>query len=266
MRLAYEVHGQGEPILLLAGTAMGKEAWLGGLAPALADAGYQVVLMDNRGFGGSDAPPAPYAIADLAADTAGLIEHLGIGPCRLVGYSLGGFVAEFLAAERPDLLRAAALLACAGPATAYARLREETELEFIHQGIDLPHRKQIFDFLATSFTSAKLQDDMFVQRIIDRMLSSPLWGNPGRHGQLTAADEWHAQYADTHAARWAKISVPVLAVAFEHDCNYPPADARQLTQGVSGAELVVIPESLHGGVFTHAAEVAKALLTFFATN
>jgi pimeloyl-ACP methyl ester carboxylesterase len=94
---------------------MVKEAWLAGPAPALADAGYQVVLLDNRGAGASDAPPAPYTVADLAADTAGLIQQLGIGPCRLVGFSLGGAVAEHLAAERADLVRAAALLGSAGP-------------------------------------------------------------------------------------------------------------------------------------------------------
>src|SRR5215831_12721883 len=104
------------------GTGLVKEALLGGPAPALVGAGYQVVLMDNRGTGGSDAPPAPYAVADLAADAAGLIEQLGIGRCRLVGWSLGGYVAEFLAAERPDLVRAVALLGSAGPPTAFARL------------------------------------------------------------------------------------------------------------------------------------------------
>jgi pimeloyl-ACP methyl ester carboxylesterase len=113
VRLAYELHGQGTPVLFLPGTSMVKEAWLVGPAPALADAGYQVVLVDNRGVGGSDAPSAPYAVADLAADAAGLIEQLGIGRCRLVGYSLGGFVAEFLAAERPDLVRAVAVLGSA---------------------------------------------------------------------------------------------------------------------------------------------------------
>jgi pimeloyl-ACP methyl ester carboxylesterase len=73
--LAYEVHGQGEPILFLAGLA--KEAWFGGPAPAIAEPGYQVVLVDNRGFGRSEAPPVPYAIADLAADTAGLNDDAG---------------------------------------------------------------------------------------------------------------------------------------------------------------------------------------------
>src|SRR5262249_53951337 len=106
VRIAYELHGHGEPIVFVPGTGMVKEALLAGRATALVETGYQGVLMDTGGVGGSDAPPAPYAVADLAPDVAGLIEQLGIGRCRVVGYSLGGFVTEFLAAERPDLVMA----------------------------------------------------------------------------------------------------------------------------------------------------------------
>jgi len=264
VRLAYELHGQGEPILFLPGTSMEKEAWLVGPAPALADAGYQVVLVDNRGRGGSDAPPPPYAVADLAADTAGLIEQLGIGRCRLAGYSLGGFAAEHLAAERPDLVRAVALLGSAGPPTAYLQFAIEAELETARQGIDVPQRKQIADALAGLLTPAQLQDDAMIQGLTEGMSARPPWGNPGRHGQFAADHAWFTQYAATHAARWAKISVPLLAVAFEQDAGFPPASARQFTQAVPGAELAVIPDAGHGGVFTHAGEVAEVLLKFFA--
>jgi pimeloyl-ACP methyl ester carboxylesterase len=266
VRLAYELQGHGTPILFLPGTGMVKEAWLGGPAPALADAGYQVVLVDNRGVGGSDAPPAPYAVADLAADTAGLIEQLGIGRCRLAGYSFGGFVAEHLAAERPDLVRAVALLGSAGPPTAYLQFSCEAELEMVRQGIDLPQRKQVADALAGVLTPSQLQDEALVQRIAERMLALPPWGNPGRHGQFAARHAWGTGYRATHAARWAKISVPVLAVAFEQDVAFPPGSARLLTQAIPGAQLTVILDAGHGGVFTHAAEVGEALLKFFAAT
>jgi len=266
VRLAYELHGQGEPIVFVPGTGMPKGALLAGLAPALVEAGYQVVLMDNRGVGGSDAPPAPYAVADLAADVAGLIEQLGIGRCRLVGYSLGGFVTEFLAAERPDLVRAVALLGSAGPPSAFFRFWFEAVVETARLGIDLTQRQEIADIFATCLTPTQLQDDAVVQTLAELMLAGPPWANPGRHGQCAADLAWSTQYAATHTARWAKISVPLLAVAFEQDVLCPPASARQLIQAVPGAELAVIPASGHLGAITHATEVAKALLTFFATH
>jgi pimeloyl-ACP methyl ester carboxylesterase len=264
VRLAYELHGQGEPVVLIPATSMIKEVWLAGPAPALADAGYQVVLLDNRGAGASDAPPAPYSVADLAADTAGLIQQLGIGPCRLVGFSLGGFVAEHLAAERAELVRAVALLGSAGPPSAYGRLLIEAELEVASQGIELPQRKHVADLLGELLTPAQLQHDALVEAWIARMLARPRWHNPGRHGQFAADHAWNQEYQATHAARWARISVPLLAVAFEHDVGFPPSSARQLTQAVPSAELAVIPQAGHGGVLTHAAEVSEVLLKFFA--
>jgi pimeloyl-ACP methyl ester carboxylesterase len=266
VRLAYELQGHGTPILFLPGTSMVKEAWLDGPAPALAQAGYQVVLVDNCVVGDLTPRPPPYAVADLAADTAGLIQQLGIGQCRLVGYSLGGFVAEYLAAERPDLVRAVALLGSAGPPTAYLQFSCEAELEMVRQGIDLPQRKQVADALAGVLTPIQLQDEALVQRVTERMLAFPPWGNPGRHGQFAARHAWGAGYRATHAARWAKISVPLLAIAFEQDPGFPSGSARQLTQAIPGAQLTVIPDAGHGGVFTHAAAVGEVLLKFFAAT
>jgi pimeloyl-ACP methyl ester carboxylesterase len=265
VRLAYELLGHGEPILFLAGTGMAKEFWLAASAPALVEAGYQVVLVDNRGVGGSDSPPATYAVADLAADTAGFIEQLGISPCRLVGHSLGGLAAELLAAERPDLVRAAALLCSAGPPTAFLRLWAQAQVEAARDDSDLPYMQATVT-LATGLTPHQLRDDALVQGFAETLLARPPWPNPGRHGQFAAGVSWATQDAATHAARWAKISVPLLAVASEQDVWFPPAAARQLTQAVPGSELAVIPDSGHFGPLTHVAEVTKALLKFFATN
>jgi len=237
VRLAYELHGQGKPVLFLPTDGMVKEAWLAlaGPAPALAEAGYQAVLVDFRGCGGSDAPPPPYTVADLAADTAGLIEQLGLGRCRLVGYGLGGAVAEHLAAERPDLVRAAALLGSAGPPTAFARFAEEAALE-ADEVIDRFPRLQVAIGLLALFTPAQLQDDAFVQGLTERMLARPPGAIPGLHA---AAVAWAAEYQATHAARWAKISVPLLAVAFEQSLGFPagqraaarPGDPRRRARG-----------------------------------
>jgi len=262
VRLAYELHGQGTPVLFLPTDGMVKESWLAGPAPALAEAGYQAVLVDFRGCGGSDAPPPPYTVADLAADAAGLIEQLGLGRCRLVGYGLGGAVAEHLAAERPDLVRAAALLGSAGPPTAFARFLEEAAAE-ADEVIDRFPRLQVAIGLLVLFTRDQLRDDAFVHGLTERMLARPPGAIPGLHA---AAVAWMAEYQATHAARWAKISVPLLAVAFEQSLGSPPGSVRQFTQAIPGAELAVIPGASSGGVFTHAAEVSEVLLKFFAAS
>lgn len=261
VRIAYDVHGAGEPVLLIASLGMQKEAWLASVVPPLTDAGYEVVTFDMRGIGESDALPAPYSVADIAADTAGLIEHLGIAPCRLVGFSLGGFVAEELARRRPELVRACVLLASAGPMTAYGRLVVEAGLEVAATGVEVPRRERVKDVLAEILTPRQLQDDSLVESWIALLEASPEWRNPGRHGQYAAVVDWVQGVGA--AGRWGAISVPVLVVAFEDDVAFPPASGSRFADGVAGAELVVVTDAGHGGPFTHAGGVAEHVLDFF---
>jgi pimeloyl-ACP methyl ester carboxylesterase len=102
IRLAYERTGHGERVLLIMGQAAGGNVWSMYQVPALESAGYEAITFDNRGVPPSDVPPGDYSLADLVADTTGLIEALGAGPCRLVGTSLGALVAAELAEAIPD--------------------------------------------------------------------------------------------------------------------------------------------------------------------
>ena len=82
---------------------------LGPAPPAPARRACRIVRYDMRGHGLSDAPEGDYFMGDLVADAAGLMDALGISGAVFVGLSIGGVVAQGLAAERPDLVRAAVL-------------------------------------------------------------------------------------------------------------------------------------------------------------
>ena len=71
--------------------------------------GLRLIRFDKRGHGLSACPPAPYALADLVADTEALLDHAGIRDCLFVGLSIGGLIGQGLAARRPDLIRALVL-------------------------------------------------------------------------------------------------------------------------------------------------------------
>src|ERR1700758_3596838 len=96
IRLAYERSGRGERGLLIMGSSAGGRAWTMHQTPALAQAGYQAITFDNRGIPPSDVPPGRYSLADMVADTKGLIEALDAAPCRLVGVSMGALIAQEL--------------------------------------------------------------------------------------------------------------------------------------------------------------------------
>ncbi|GAB3598059.1 alpha/beta hydrolase [Angustibacter peucedani] len=102
--LYIETVGTGEPLVLLHG-GLGSSEMFAPLVPALA-AGRQVVLVDLQGHGRTpDVADRPLDHRTMAGDVAALVEHLGIGPVDVVGYSLGGGVALQLAFRHPQVVK-----------------------------------------------------------------------------------------------------------------------------------------------------------------
>lgn len=98
----YQIHGEGDPLVLLHG-GFGQIEMFGHNIAALA-AGRQVIAVDLRGHGRTPLPEKQMSFSDLAADIAGLIRHLGLEKADVMGYSLGGSVAIRLAIEHPELV------------------------------------------------------------------------------------------------------------------------------------------------------------------
>src|SRR5260370_22202931 len=121
IRLAYERHGHGERVLLIMGQAAGGNVWRMHQVRALNSAGYEAIRFDTRGVPPSDVPPGDYTLTNLVADTAGLIEALDAGPCRLVATSMGALIATELAVSRPDLVTCCVLMAVRARADAFRR-------------------------------------------------------------------------------------------------------------------------------------------------
>lgn len=103
IRLYYEIHGSGSPVILLHG-GLGSGEMFGPTLPALA-AGRQVITVDLQGHGRTADIDRPITAELMAGDIAALIRHLDLGRVDLVGYSLGGGVAFFVALRHPDLVR-----------------------------------------------------------------------------------------------------------------------------------------------------------------
>ena len=102
IRLYYEIHGAGRPLILLHG-GLGSGEMFGPLLPALA-ANHQVIAVDLQGHGRTADIDRPISVKLMADDIAALIEHLGLDKPDLFGYSLGGGVAFFTAVKHPELV------------------------------------------------------------------------------------------------------------------------------------------------------------------
>ena len=97
--------GDGPPVLLLHGWMVTADLNWWGAYDALAAAGYRVLALDHRGHGRGLRPIAPFRLTDCAADAAGVLRELGAAPAIVVGYSMGGTVAQLMARDHRDVVR-----------------------------------------------------------------------------------------------------------------------------------------------------------------
>ena len=96
----YEVHGSGQPLVVLHGGVMNAETSFGAMTPRLAEA-HQVIAVDLQGHGHTADTDRPVTLANFAADVVGLLDHLGIDRADLFGFSLGSLVSTELAVTYP---------------------------------------------------------------------------------------------------------------------------------------------------------------------
>ncbi len=104
-------HPAGEPdarpvVMLLHGWIASADLNWAGVYGSLIDAGYRVLAIDHRGHGRGLRPLVPFRLADCAADAAGVLRTLGLAPAVIVGYSMGGAIAQIIARDHPDVMSA----------------------------------------------------------------------------------------------------------------------------------------------------------------
>jgi pimeloyl-ACP methyl ester carboxylesterase len=260
LKLEYDTVGDpGDPALLL---VMGLGAqlidWPAEFCARLAGRGYHVIRFDNRDAGLSDgldhlgAPDiaavfagdfrtAPYRLADLAADTAGLLDALGIDRAHVVGVSMGGMIAQQLALDVPDRVRSlCSIMSTTGDRSV---------------GLSTP------EALAALTRPAAANRDEAIAAVVatSRIIGSP--GFPEDPSELlrratAKVDRAYRpagrarQYAAILAspdrtARLAEVTVPTVVIHGENDPLVDVSGGRATAAAIPGAELVVVPGMGH---------------------
>jgi pimeloyl-ACP methyl ester carboxylesterase len=262
--LVYDVAGEGDPVLLIAGCGQPAVAWHLSLVPALVAAGFRVATYDNRGVEPSSSPPAPYDVDTMARDALAVLDALGWDmPVHVAGHSMGGWIAETMVLDYPERVRAAVLMGSANAPTAWEIAITTVERDLARLDYDLPrlfYATETLRYLPTS----DIQDSDVVSTWLSFIGDLPPWPNPGRLGQYEAALAWSTDPVRT--TRWGDMTRPCLVLAFEHDVDSPPRYARQAAQAIPGADYVEVAASGHIGIVTHADEVAAHLVGYFSRH
>lgn len=259
IKLAYERAGRGAPVVLIMGQAAGGNAWTLFQVPALIKAGYEAITFDNRGVPPSDVPPGDYSLADLVADTAGLIEALGVGPCRLVGTSMGAYIATELAVRRPDLVTCCVLMAPRARADAVRRALWAGERELARSGIELPAGYGATISVLQMLSPATLNDDT----------AMPMWLDiyelaAGR--RAAASGQSAIDLVSDRRDALREVPVPCRVIAFSDDLMCPPHLCAEVAEAIPDCDYVEIASSAHLGYLEQPNEVNSAMLEFLDKN
>lgn len=250
----YEVHGQGDPLVMIMGLRRNMEWWYHQI-PVLSKH-FKVVAFDNRGAGRSDKPVMDYSIRLFADDTAALMDELGIDHAHVLGISMGGYIAQELAINYPEKV-ADLVLGCTSCGGEKVVLMKAGRLE---------------KFTANEGLTPEdiLQKDMDIY-FSDRYIEN----NPKAVEQFREismryyqpVDAFQRQFAaclshDT-VSRLHRISQPILIMAGDNDPLVPPENSYILKELMPEAKLSVFPKGRHCFFIEYFERFNQEIISFF---
>jgi pimeloyl-ACP methyl ester carboxylesterase len=253
----YEIHGQGDPLVLIMGLRRNVEWWYRQL-PALSQH-FQVIVFDNRGAGRSDKPEMEYSMRLFADDTAGLMDALELPKAHVLGFSMGGYIAQELALNFPDKIRSL-ILSSTGCGGDRAVLMSPDRLEKFQANAGLQPeeilRKDMDIYFSDEFVEHHPED---IEEFIEISL---------RHYQ--PADVFFRQFNacrrhDT-VDRLNRIAAPALIMTGDGDPLVPPENSHVLKELIPHAELVVFPGGHHCVMIEKADQYNQKLIDFFKAD
>jgi pimeloyl-ACP methyl ester carboxylesterase len=216
---------------------------------------HPVVTFDNRGVGASEGS-TPKTVAAMARDAIAFIRALGFEKVDLLGFSLGGFIAQVIAQEEPQLVRKI-ILAGTGPAggigidkVTRVTIRDAIKAILTFRG------PQYYLFFTESPDGRKAARD-FLKRLKERTSNRDKSISPIAFlAQLKAIHAWGVQAS----VDLSGIQHPVLVANGDHDKMVPTSNSADLARRLPNADLVIYEDAGHGGIFQyHEAFVEKVL-------
>jgi non-heme chloroperoxidase len=261
IKLYYEDHGSGDPVILIHGYPLDGASWERQL-PALLAAGYRVITYDRRGFGKSSQPVKGYNYDTFAEDLNKLITKLKLRNFALVGFSMGGGeVVRYIGKFGSKGVSKAVIIGGIPPYLLKTSDNPEGVDGSVFEGIQKSVAADRYAFFTEFFKNFYNTDVYLGKRISEQALQAS-WNTAIRSSataSVACVPTWHEDFRNDVA----NIDVPTLVIHGSEDRIVPFAAAGERTAKlIKGARLAVINDGPHAIGWTHAEEVNSELLSF----
>lgn len=253
IQMYYEVHGQGEPLVLIMGLSMDCTMWKRVLEAVSTQ--FQTLIFDNRGAGRTDKPEAPYSIEMFAADTVGLMEAVGFQSAHIMGASMGGMIAQEVTLRYPERVRSLVLACTNCGGTQSIQPSPEIMALLMQRGEMTP--EEMVRASVPILYAAKTRET-HPERIEEDVQLRLLHPQPP-HGYM---NQLAAIMAFSTYDRLDQIKVPTLIVHGKNDVLVPPGNAHILASRIAHAELVLLDDAGHMFATDQPEASAQAILGF----
>jgi 3-oxoadipate enol-lactonase len=249
----YEVRGRQDGPTVAFANSLGTDFRIWDPVTRLLEDDFRIVLYDKRGHGLSEGPPPPYAMTDHVEDLAALLAHLGIGRTAVVGLSIGGMIAQGLAALHPELV--SALVLCDTAHKIGTEQSWNARIEAVrNRGIG-----SIADaVMKVWFTEGYRRPDN--PDLIGCKLMLSRQDIEGYVGSCTALRDCDL----TESTRALKL--PVLVVVGEEDGSTPPDLVRSMAELIEGARFEIVKGAAHIPCIEQPAETARLIKDFLKST
>lgn len=254
-QIAYHRIGNGRPLIVLNGFAATSADWDPAFIDRLA-ASNQLILLDNRGIGRSTDNGRPFDIAQLADDAARVIQMLGMERTSLLGWSMGGFIAQTLALQHPGRINKLILLSTAPGGRDADRPSADVWSRLVDTS-GTPHEqtRRLLSLLFPSDVAESIYREFGDIVAAARAQLSPDLVNR----QAAAIEAWHRTGIGNQLR---EINVPVLIATGTADIVVPPSNALKLVNAISGAWLAQFNGGGHAFMAQYPRPLADLINTF----
>jgi len=257
VEIHYETRGEGSPLTLINSWGGSMDSWSPRMLDKLATQ-HLVITMDNRGTGRSGKPDTPYTMDTMAADSAGVLDAIGVEKSHVMGFSMGGMVAQAVAIDYPE--KVSSMVLCGtGPGGLHrvgSSVHVQTELALIANPLpEMTERdrtvKLLYLLYPRDYVDANLEALILDETYVDH--PTPDYALH-RQSQAIAGFDSYDQLPH--------LRMPVLVMTGEDDALVPPGNSETLAARIPAAELVKIPDAGHGFLKQRPDEAVPTILGF----